>query len=103
MLQLKSNLPNDEVKLCEFVEKYNVVEVTDYVVWIPYEEFSDLEEIGEGGFAKVFKAVVNDSQRGRKVVALKRIKKVGIVTDQLRNEVNTKSLSRSCCVSSVAN
>src|SRR5207253_504870 len=27
-----------------------------YLQWIPYEEFKDIEKIGEGGFATIYKA-----------------------------------------------
>lgn len=82
--KLKSGFPNDEKELCEFLLKFDIDKLVDYLVWIPYDEFSSLEKIGEGGFSIVYKAIVNENER---LVALK-VMNLDTSKDQLRNEVS---------------
>uniref|UniRef100_U9UY07 Protein kinase domain-containing protein n=1 Tax=Rhizophagus irregularis (strain DAOM 181602 / DAOM 197198 / MUCL 43194) TaxID=747089 RepID=U9UY07_RHIID len=48
--------------------------------WVPYERFTDIKEIGEGGFAKVFSATWID-------VALKRLNGSQNMSDKYLNEL----------------
>lgn len=82
MLEHKANFPNDERKLLKKLSILRVPELAGYIVWIDFSEFSELEEIGRGGFGTVFKAKLNCHKR-RKVVALKKIQN----NNSLRNEV----------------
>ncbi len=74
-------------------EYYNV----NYLEWIPYNDLTNIEWIGEGGFATVFKAtwkngvkyIVGRNERCAKdrVVAIKRLHKSQNISDEFLNEV----------------
>lgn len=85
------DLPNNKKKLDEFLLELNeptVKTLSSALAWIPYSEFRNLEEIGDGGFATVHKALVKCSRKDDKVVVLKIMNKVGNLKDLIRNEVN---------------
>lgn len=89
----KSNFPNDENRLRKVLEMFGVSQLADYLVWIPYREFSTLEKMGDGGFGAVYRARVNiHSQKDGKVVALKIMKANSSSKELLRNEVNNELL-----------
>ena len=73
-----------------------------YLQWILYDELKDIEKIGEGGFATIYKATwvnggkftkfVNLYHRirtyGNEVVALKKLNNSQNISDDFLNEVN---------------
>jgi serine/threonine protein kinase len=78
-----------------------------FLEWVPYEKFTDIKEIGEGGFAKVFSATwidskskyyKNDDGSWRKSeprpekVALKRLNGSQNMSDKYINEVSFLTL-----------
>jgi hypothetical protein len=85
-------------------EEYNISYGTDsysFLEWVPFDRFMDVEEIGEGGFAKVYSATwiksyyVKQSDGSRKKrepeptkVALKRLNGSQNISDKYLNEVS---------------
>ena len=61
---LKRNFANSEnEKIDNFIQEMqsNIDRSTDIVFeWIPYNQFSDIKEIGRGGFATVYSAIWKD-------------------------------------------
>ena len=65
--------------------------------WIPYNQFNNIEEIGKGGFAKVYSAIWHDGplsyynkeskRKFNKKVALKCLHDSQNITDEFLNEV----------------
>ncbi|RUS27872.1 hypothetical protein BC938DRAFT_482621 [Jimgerdemannia flammicorona] len=55
MKNWKAAFPNDETLLTH-LEKLSVPELVDRLVWIPPSHYTDLEPLGQGGFATVYKA-----------------------------------------------
>lgn len=89
MARHKASFPNDEEKLYSFLKMLDVIILTDYLVWIPYDHFEQIEKMGEGGFSTVYKANIRKySQQNSKVVALKIMKEYKLALNQLRNEVS---------------
>lgn len=65
----------------------------DKLKWIPYEQFTDIEFLAEGGFSKVYKATKREklwSDEGRKVVLKSLISSQSITPELLREIVNTR-------------
>ncbi|UZO21113.1 uncharacterized protein OCT59_013514 [Rhizophagus irregularis] len=79
--------------------------------WIPYDQFSDIEEIGEGGFAKVYSAIwkrptktiannndiiySTESEDEKVTVALKCIYNSQNITNEFLNEIKAYSIESS--------
>ena len=68
-----------------------------YLQWIPYDDLTNIEKIGEGGFATIYKATwlngdkyINGSERTSKdiPVALKKLHDSQNISDEFLNEVN---------------
>ena len=68
-----------------------------YLQWIPYNDLTNIEKIGEGGFATIYKATWlngEKSTRGRKgtnkdrIVALKKLHNSQNISDEFLTEVN---------------
>ncbi|RUS32870.1 hypothetical protein BC938DRAFT_473977 [Jimgerdemannia flammicorona] len=55
----KETFPEDDAELAAHLETLNVSELTEYLLWIPFNRFQNLEILGEGGFARVWKATVH--------------------------------------------
>ena len=62
--------------------------------WLPYNQFSDIKEIGKGGFATVYSAtwkdgplLDNDTKGPSKKVALKCLHNSQNITNEFLNEV----------------
>jgi serine/threonine protein kinase len=72
----------------------------DYLQWIPYKDLKDIETIGEGGFATIYKATWinglkyidyhNEYKKSSKdrVVALKKLHNSQKISNEFLNEVN---------------
>ena len=73
--------------------------------WIPYNQFSDIKEIGRGGFATVYSAIWKDGplrydedneeytrESNYKIVALKYLHNSQNIGDEFLNEVYMKVL-----------
>src|SRR3954453_23121463 len=60
---LKTNWTSGNEKIDELIQEMQL-KIYDYedivFEWIPYNQFSDIEEIGRGGFAKVYSAIWKD-------------------------------------------
>ena len=73
--------------------------------WIPYSQFSHIKEIGKGGFATIYSAVLKDgplsynynkkewTRELNKEVALKRLRSSENITDEFLNEVRKFSIN----------
>ena len=68
-----------------------------YLQWIPYNDLTNIEKIGEGGFATIYKATwlngkKNDYENKRiikdRTVALKKLHNSQNISDEFLNEVN---------------
>src|SRR5204862_436844 len=58
-----TNLTSGNEKIDNFIQEMQlkINEYSDIVVeWIPYNQFSDIKEIGRGGFATVYSAIWKD-------------------------------------------
>jgi len=60
-----------------------------FLEWVPFDKFTDIKEIGEGGFAKMYSAMWTDTNDNDKEikVALKRLNRSQNMTDKYLNEV----------------
>ena len=76
------------------IDKYNDI----VFEWIPYNQFSDIKEIGKGGFATVYSAIWKDgrlnwnradkyTREPNNKVALKCLHNSQNITDEFLNEV----------------
>ncbi|RUS31313.1 hypothetical protein BC938DRAFT_478075 [Jimgerdemannia flammicorona] len=55
----KLNFPDfNSETLLKHLTKFGAPQLTDYLVWIPFERFVTVEELGRGGFATVWKGTV---------------------------------------------
>ena len=69
-----------------------------YIEWIPYDDLKDIEKIGEGGFANVYKGRWSNGPKFVKTnkryyykngyVALKKLKNSQSISDEFLKEVN---------------
>ena len=65
-----------------------------YLQWIPYNDLTNIEKIGEGGFATIYKATwLNGTDRNKRTsedrtVALKKLHNSQNISDEFHNEVN---------------
>ncbi|GBB84540.1 hypothetical protein RclHR1_01110025 [Rhizophagus clarus] len=82
--------------------RYDVGWIRQFLEWVPFERFTDIEEIGEGGFAKVYSAIwidrkseyhknndgsyVKEKPKPRKV-ALKKLSGSQNISDKYLNEL----------------
>ena len=55
---LKLDFPDPNNELLLHLTKLGVPQLSDYLVWIPFNRFIKTEFLGQGGFAKVWKAAV---------------------------------------------
>ena len=70
----------------------------EYLQWIPYNDLTNIEKIGEGGFATIFKATwlngykivnYNDKRTSKDMpLALKKLHNSQNISDEFLNEVN---------------
>ncbi|CAG8557817.1 1470_t:CDS:1, partial [Diversispora eburnea] len=56
--------------------------------WVPFEEFKDLEKIGQGGFSQIFKATWKINKRINYEGTVKRSSKQTIILKILNNSQN---------------
>src|SRR3954452_842575 len=102
---LKGNFTNwtsGNEKIDNFIQEMQlkIKKVSDIVFeWIPYNQFSDIKEIGRGGFATVYSAIWKDgrlkydgyskeyTRRSNKKVALKCLHNSQNITNEFLNEV----------------
>ena len=102
---LKGNFTNwtsGNEKIDGFIQEMQLkIEQYDYIVfeWIPYDQFSDIKEIGRGGFATVYSAIWKDgpleydkvnkeyTRKSNYKVALKCLHNSQNITNELLNEV----------------
>src|SRR2546421_617910 len=93
---------NEKIDVC-IQEMQLIIELGDIVVeWIPYNRFSDIKEIGRGGFATVYSAIwkdgplyynsdiqeyTRDLDYSNYEVALKYLHNSQNITNELLNEV----------------
>ena len=84
-------IKSTQLKATEFDNDY-------YLEWIPYNNLTNIEKIGEGGFATIHKATwlngnksINDSDERTnedRTVALKKLHNSQNISDEFFNEVN---------------
>ncbi|GBB84827.1 hypothetical protein RclHR1_01140016 [Rhizophagus clarus] len=68
------------------------------IEWIPYEQFSDIKEIGKGGFARVYSARWAKTD---KLVALKCLYNSQNITNEFLNEIRAYSIDSSLVSSNI--
>ena len=71
---------------------------SNHLQWIPYNDLTDIEKIGEGGFATIFKATWLNGEKSvnyknkrtikDRTVALKKLHNSQNISDEFLNEVN---------------
>src|SRR3954447_15801739 len=102
---LKTNWTSGNEKIDELIQEMQL-KIYDYedivFEWIPYDQFSDIEEIGRGGFATVYSAIWKDgplefdkdnnaytrkSYSANQKVALKCLHNSQNITNEFLNEV----------------
>jgi serine/threonine protein kinase len=95
------NLPTNE-KVIDFIQQMQLKVNYHYDVvfeWIPYNQFNDIEEVGEGGFSTVYSAIWKDGplyfddnkmewiRKINKKVALKCLHNSQNINEKFLNEV----------------
>ncbi|RUS13961.1 kinase-like domain-containing protein [Endogone sp. FLAS-F59071] len=86
ILKLNNGFPNDEENLHKFLTNLHLPTLENYLVLIPYNEFHNVEKLGEGGFGSVWKATVTCRQGVEKIVALKKLVTSSFVLERMLNE-----------------
>lgn len=77
------NMFPDNATLRANLKKLGAPELEDYLVWIPYSTFKDIELVGKGAFASVYKAsVVHGITR-----AYQKVQVVALKEDPKKTEV----------------
>ena len=77
------NLKIKLCKSCKFSENKNVESLGNEIFkWIPYDQFSNIEEIGKGGFATIYSAIWKN-----RTVVLKQLNDSQNVSNEFLNEV----------------
>src|ERR1051325_3069581 len=69
---------------------YNAIAITgeEFLEWVPFDRFTDIKQIGEGGFAKVYSATWIDGLDSKSVkVALKKLNGSQEMSVEYLNEV----------------
>ena len=72
---------------------------SNHLQWIPYNDLTNIEKIGEGGFATIYKATWLNGKKGvneendektseDRIVALKKLHNSQNISDEFHNEVN---------------
>src|SRR4051794_38133403 len=99
---LKTNLTSGNEKIDNFIQEMQLkIERPWNIVfeWIPYNQFSDIKEIGRGGFATVYSAIWKDgplkydkvnyeyTRKSNYKVALKCLHNSQNITNEFLNEV----------------
>ncbi|RUS16591.1 kinase-like domain-containing protein [Endogone sp. FLAS-F59071] len=69
----KSRFPDDQELKCHLGE-LGILELSDFLVWVPFEKLTELRLIGEGGFSKVWWAQIPEC--GNRQVALKEMNQI---------------------------
>ena len=72
---------NAKIKLCELCNK-NAESLGKIFKWIPYDQFSNIEEIDKGGFATIYSTIWNN-----RTVVLKQLNDSQNVFNEFLNEV----------------
>ncbi|GBB99980.1 hypothetical protein RclHR1_00370021 [Rhizophagus clarus] len=72
----KESSGNDEIDNFILKVQHETKHYDDNLEWIPYNRFQNIKSIGEGGFAKIYSAILLDelNSRGHIKVALKKLK-----------------------------
>ncbi|GBC05630.1 hypothetical protein RclHR1_06320008 [Rhizophagus clarus] len=52
---------------CKNIKVVDIIKNSSKIKWISYNQFNDVEEIGKGGFATVYSAILNESYMNEKV------------------------------------
>src|SRR4051794_15711243 len=99
---LKTNLTSENEKIDNFIQEMQLkINRDDDIVfeWIPYNQFSDIKEIGRGGFATVYSTIWKDgplkydvynckyTRQSNYKVALKCLHNSQNITNEFLNEV----------------
>ena len=99
---LKTNLTSRNEKIDDFIQEKQLKIVSPWDIvfeWIPYNQFNDIKEIGNGGFATVHSAIWKDgplnynyynkeyTRESDKKVALKCLHNSQNITNEFLNEV----------------
>ena len=99
---LKTNLTSGNEKIDNFIQEMQLKMKNPWDIvfeWIPYNQFSDIKEIGRGGFATVYSAIWKDGPLNHDVVnkeyarksnykvALKCLHNSQNITNEFLNEV----------------
>ncbi|RUS30509.1 kinase-like domain-containing protein [Jimgerdemannia flammicorona] len=72
--RLKHRYPCDDELITHLMHMDpRLVALVPYLVWIPYEQFFDVQKVGQGGFATVWKARFKANQGFDVILALKEI------------------------------
>ena len=99
---LKTNLTSGNEKIDNFIQEMQLKMESHWDLvfeWIPYNQFSDIKEIGRGGFATVYSAIWKDgpliydydckyyTRTSNQKVALKCLHNSQNITNEFLNEV----------------
>ncbi|CAB5321526.1 unnamed protein product [Rhizophagus irregularis] len=107
---IQNNLTNwsGNQKIDDFIQEMHLrIDSYDNIIfeWIPYNQFGYIEEVGKGGFAKIYSAIWNDGplkcnynkkifkKDNYKEVALKCIVNSHNITDEFLNEIKAYSIT----------
>ncbi len=90
--KLADKCGNEEMAKLLYEHKLNANQYYNYVEWVPFNEFINVEYLAKGGFGEVHKATWIDSSRNTEVVLKRMYNSDNKIIDILK-EVKKKSLT----------
>jgi hypothetical protein len=87
-LRPESKVKELQEKLNKFSYNIEIKEIRERVEKIPYEKFTNIEYLAEGGYGTVYKANYKDNNNQTSYVALKVLDKFDIDEEEFYREVN---------------
>ncbi|RUP43504.1 hypothetical protein BC936DRAFT_137072 [Jimgerdemannia flammicorona] len=97
LIGYRSMFPGHDEELYQCLTDLKIPEMVDYLRWIPYERFKDVEVVGKGGFAIVYRAKVEFANRPPQLFALKEMKLAMLREVRISSEFARITVFREAC------